>query len=630
VKPLSFNMSKFKKIAGDKNHSVLRHDDGHEIKVAHGPLPALQRKQLEKMEVQHYDEGTSNVQSPPSPPSNPPATSPEVAAALKNAFKAEGGQVHRANNPKLQQSLVRNPPPASQQVLKENYRHDELPRFAEGSGDVGNDSSSAPDQSSQHTININVGQPQPLGQVPPIQGLSTPTGSPNVNVPSVAPSSVPLNPNQTVNFPQALKQEGQANTDIGKIQGAQQQANIPLEQQSQQIEQQRANAINNLAQQHINEFNQFAQELPDIDSNHYMNSMSAPGKIATALGVFLGSAPTGHGGSNTALDFLNKQIDRDVQMQIQNKDKVKNIYAAYEKLYGDSQAAVDMTKGSMLSIIGHQANIIANKLGTPMAQAQMNKLNAGIGQQQAQNARSAAFDAVMNTPSGAGKPISGGQPPSQSGPSQGMSAKEKEALDISNKNYGTESFKPDQIMKPGALNAALSLKDTVPGINDEAQQANQAEKFLNGVKGDGVGGIHDIYQKLYSESGSGKFGPGIAGATQRSGSGILAGLGMAAGEYIGGPMGAGIGAAVGSHGGIPAFTKAQKEYEVNRNKVKQELATSLHGLISVNDLDKFIDPYLPGFLDPPELVKAKEDALRDTVKKSLQTGHLQQAGLLNQ
>src|SRR5271154_6536628 len=51
MKPLALNMSKMKKIAGDKEHSIFKHDDGHTMIIAHGKLPALQRKQLEKLPI---------------------------------------------------------------------------------------------------------------------------------------------------------------------------------------------------------------------------------------------------------------------------------------------------------------------------------------------------------------------------------------------------------------------------------------------------------------------------------------------------------------------------------------------------------------------------------------------------
>lgn len=40
-----------KKIGGDQNHTLFRHDDGHEIKIAHAGIPAIQREQLIRLKM---------------------------------------------------------------------------------------------------------------------------------------------------------------------------------------------------------------------------------------------------------------------------------------------------------------------------------------------------------------------------------------------------------------------------------------------------------------------------------------------------------------------------------------------------------------------------------------------------
>ena len=57
------NLSKFKKMAEDKNSAVLIHKDGHKLVIAKMSLPHAQRKQLEALETHEgYDEG-GQVQS---------------------------------------------------------------------------------------------------------------------------------------------------------------------------------------------------------------------------------------------------------------------------------------------------------------------------------------------------------------------------------------------------------------------------------------------------------------------------------------------------------------------------------------------------------------------------------------
>lgn len=72
MKPFSVNLAKFKKIAQDKKSTVLRDPSGHEIRVVHSALPALQRKQLEGLPM--YAEGGGVSSEDAKIPSTKPVT----------------------------------------------------------------------------------------------------------------------------------------------------------------------------------------------------------------------------------------------------------------------------------------------------------------------------------------------------------------------------------------------------------------------------------------------------------------------------------------------------------------------------------------------------------------------------
>ena len=55
MKPFPLNLKHFKKIKTDQHSSVLKHKDGHEIRIAHASLKPELRKQLD--ELPHYAEG---------------------------------------------------------------------------------------------------------------------------------------------------------------------------------------------------------------------------------------------------------------------------------------------------------------------------------------------------------------------------------------------------------------------------------------------------------------------------------------------------------------------------------------------------------------------------------------------
>lgn len=85
MKPLSLNLSKVKKIGSDKNSSTFLHPSGHKITIAHSAISALQRKQIDKLPVHKYAEGSKDgpVSSDdslmsPSPEPSPSASSDQI------------------------------------------------------------------------------------------------------------------------------------------------------------------------------------------------------------------------------------------------------------------------------------------------------------------------------------------------------------------------------------------------------------------------------------------------------------------------------------------------------------------------------------------------------------------------
>lgn len=62
MRPLKLNMSKFHKVSGDAQHTVMRHQDGHEIRVAHKALSPEAAKQLTALPAKDEE---SKAQRPP-------------------------------------------------------------------------------------------------------------------------------------------------------------------------------------------------------------------------------------------------------------------------------------------------------------------------------------------------------------------------------------------------------------------------------------------------------------------------------------------------------------------------------------------------------------------------------------
>lgn len=63
MKSMNLNLGKMKKISSDGKSTTFQHPEGHEIRVAHSALSAIHRKQIEKLPIHKYAEGTESAGS---------------------------------------------------------------------------------------------------------------------------------------------------------------------------------------------------------------------------------------------------------------------------------------------------------------------------------------------------------------------------------------------------------------------------------------------------------------------------------------------------------------------------------------------------------------------------------------
>lgn len=107
-----------------------------------------------------------------------------------------------------------------------------------------------------------------------------------------------------------------------------------------------------------------------IDPNHYLGSMNTGQRIATGIGLFLGGlgAPA-NGGHNTALDFFNKQIERDVDAQKAELGKKENLVSAYMRQYGNLRDATQMAMATQGKLLENQLLQAASTAKDPIAAA---------------------------------------------------------------------------------------------------------------------------------------------------------------------------------------------------------------------------------------------------------------------
>lgn len=144
-----------------------------------------------------------------------------------------------------------------------------------------------------------------------------------------------------------------------------------------------------------------------IDPNRAWNNKSTPNKIMSVFAIILGGA--GSGGkaeNNAALNIINKQIDQDIQAQIEDKNNKNTLYQLNLQKYRDNLSAQQATQMQLNAIAqGHLASIAA-KYNSPMIAARVEGLAAGLKQNElaskaalmqgiAQQQQQMAMDPVM-------------------------------------------------------------------------------------------------------------------------------------------------------------------------------------------------------------------------------------------
>jgi hypothetical protein len=226
--------------------------------------------------------------------------------------------------------------------------------------------------------------------VPTAPTTTPPSSGPNTAQPTSDAASDPML--QAINTEQAnykaglaqqkagLLNEAAATGQQGKAEAAALTSTIAGQQQTAQtyqdhysaLEQERQNFMSDIENQHI-------------DPQHYLNSMGTGSKIATGIGLILGGMGGGlsHQG-NPALDFLNKQIDRDIQAQQTNLGKSENLLSANLKQFGNLRDATDMTRVMQMDIVGNQMKQAAATAMSPLAAA---RAQQGIGALQMQSSQ---------------------------------------------------------------------------------------------------------------------------------------------------------------------------------------------------------------------------------------------------
>lgn len=649
----------WKKIKEDGKSCTLVHPKGHEMTIAVKALPKILQEQIRRLDFAHGGKVESNDHLA----TGKNGTSEQGSdVRFSNAVKRGGGEgkismnyakdeargrakMERTVKPKMKglahggEVKYDRPELAKQGEERLRAKHKETPEgkarnekfwseaertfrpvsktkaYAEG-GVTEQDPAAEPQQSMDAPaqngppITINVGAPSApaapvVTQPPPVAQAPIATRAPKPPIP-VAPNPNLMLQDETVDAPAAAKLEQKA---------IQQQVPIDIQKarelnQNEQEYLDRTNAAAQNAANNVNELKNHADETAAaiqgglIDPKRFQNNMTDSEKVKTTIGLMLGGLGVPFGGHNYAYEFLNKQIDRDIDAQKSRHEQQKTIWGAYHALYGDQVVANNMTKVAALDNLTHQTNQVAAQLGTAQAKQNANSFAAKAALERNQ--------LLINSAGRLGTLQAGGGAPGQTaapGTPGAMSApKEKRQLEEGILHPGSERMFQGLQYTPKA-------KDLLPEITRQFTQAQQADKAL--------GSVNETFLSLWKAANEGDVGGRVHRTLNpHSIAAIGAGLGSFAGPP-GAAIGAGIGEGIGQGAQQMTNTDMNRRYDSEQSKLKGYISAALKGTnIGSHDIDDIVDKNSPEYGDTPKTMAKKLKTIREFIKNHTETSLL--------
>lgn len=186
------------------------------------------------------------------------------------------------------------------------------------------------------------------------------------------PAPAPFDPYKGVNRMQGYdtSAEGLLGQSLAEGDIAKEQAKILAEKQQREVDHEKA--VASKANEYSSRVNDVLKNMKDIDPNNYMKSLSGGQRAMTAIGLILGGIGSGlAGGENPAMQYLMKNVDKDIDAQKANLGKQNNLLSAYRDQYKDDVAALQMTRATMLGQIEDRMKEEALKKGDQLSLSRM-------------------------------------------------------------------------------------------------------------------------------------------------------------------------------------------------------------------------------------------------------------------
>lgn len=387
---MRINFKTFRKIKEDVETATLKNDRGHEITLAKKSLRPHLLKNLTELPL-HLAEGTPegvqspnlpepiNVQGPPGVPpiSAAPFLTPEQSAVLASHFQ---------------------PPPEESMAneLGQVIGKYGVAPVIEGVKQAANAYATMGRGALNAAQDVGAGVMKGMGIEPAPQQMPiappgmVPAGGPEL---ASAPGMAPQMEAPTSSLPAAAAQVG---AQPAKPESPMDRYNKGLNQQvaginaevkaigdasarQQKIYEQQVEASRQLQanyQQQLSDLNTERENLIEdiknsrINPNQYVENMSSGQRRNTWIGLLLSGAGSGLSRQNNlAADYLQKQIERDIDAQVKNLGNKNNLLTANYHQFQNLNAAIQMTRVNLNDIMAAQISEEAARSAYPMAQA---------------------------------------------------------------------------------------------------------------------------------------------------------------------------------------------------------------------------------------------------------------------
>lgn len=406
MKKLPFSLEGFTKVDANRDHTVFQHNsDGHLIYIANKSLQKDFHEALRKLPIQKMNQGGVVKKDPYQAAGKTIAStgSDKDKANIAKAFKMnDGGVVGRHGQPlKMSGEGIKSP---AEQIVPEASPEDIARVKASMAADSAISTMPIAQADATKQPQIIPGYNAPLINLPSLPVLSPeqkanfgfsvakqeapdslpaqePTAPQNFQLtPAEAPrglAEAPPTPQQPNVLQTALGDYRQGAQNLAKAEGAvaKEQEGILTQHIAQQADVNKLFNDNLVKMQQANEMWQQKLLAKEVDPNRFMNSKSTLGKILTGVGLMIGGAP--------AAEFVNKQIEQDINAQKADLDNQNTLYAQNMKVFGNVQDALQATRIQMNGMVEAQLKAAALKQASPQAIA---KAQMGAAEFAAKNA----------------------------------------------------------------------------------------------------------------------------------------------------------------------------------------------------------------------------------------------------